>query len=149
LAEYFENESANDFLGAATISIAVVAREHGRKAAEEYVSFLNENVAPAISSASGAWVLRGWELEADCSAQARPEPARPGTDVWVSGGGVGQPEKNQATPGNEPEQSSDRAVEVDMNELYAIYKRAAAAGLAVPEGDNLNSPVGNLIDVQA
>jgi len=144
LAEYLEKDP--DFLGAVTTSIAVVAKEYGRGAASEYVNFLNQNVAPAISSASGSWFLKGWELEGSSPAPG----ARPGNDVWVSGGGQVEPEKNPAADGVKNDSGLPVwSVEVDMNDLYAYYKRAGAAEVSGPEGGALNSPTGNLLDVQA
>jgi len=144
LAEYLEKDS--DFLGAVTTSIAVVATEYGRRAASEYVSFLNQNVAPAISSASGTWFLKGWQLDGHSPAPG----ARPANDVWVSGGGQVEPEK-KPDPGGAKNDSGPPVwtVEVDMNDLYTYYKKAGAAEISLPEGGALNSPTGNLIDVQA
>jgi hypothetical protein len=158
LAEYLEKESAKDFLGAVTVSIVVVAKEYGQKAAMEYVNFLNNNVAPAISSTSGDWYLKGWELDTDCSCPTRviPEPAKPGTDLWVSGGGGGSghitSENDQdLAPGRadeDPRPQTGWTVDVDMDELYAVYKRAGAAEISVPD-NNFNNPVGNLLNIQA
>jgi hypothetical protein len=142
LAEFLDNESARDFLGAVTISIAVVAREYGRQAAEEYVGFLNDQVAPAISSASGDWYLKGWQLDGN----SRPERGRPGTDIWASGGG-GSDQSAAPGPGESPEKGWT-TLDVDMGELYAAYKKAATE-IPVPDGDNLQNPLGNLVDIQA
>jgi hypothetical protein len=144
LAAYLEKES--DFLSAVTTSIAVVAKEYGQRAAAEYVDFLNSNVAPAISSATGAWYLKGWELEGDYP----PAGARPGTDLWVSGGGQAAQNNPDPAPGGVDNDSGQRpilTVDVDMSELYAAYKKVVA--LPIPTPDNLNNPVGNLLDIQA
>lgn len=157
-ASYLEGlRAGSNVMDAIATSIAIVAQENGQESAERYIQFLNENIAPALSSTADNLSFNGWTLD----------PAPDDTSTGKSDGGlkIGHAEMDSmlkakghqgfTTSWTDRSSGVTTTRQMDLTDLYEQYLGGGVATIPDPEDSDggpatlisFKKPQGNLVDI--